>query len=134
MSYSAPFTLFTRVAGKYGTLAPFFNTRGYQQSITGGGDISLDCYHTKIYTTSDPVTFRLASGLQDGFLKKITFCFKGSDQATAVVECPGLTEYYSRIVFTEPGDQLLLIWDGGAWRILETLNITDPSLNSPTVD
>lgn len=132
--YNSPFSQFSRIAGRYNSLAPFFIMSGNQQIVTGSNDVDVSCFHTKMYTTDEPITLKLNNGYQDGQLKKMTFVFKGSETANVVLECPALTDTYSQVTFNEVGDQLLLMWTGGSWCVLETLNITDPSLNSPVVE
>ena len=123
------FSQFSRITGRYNTLGVFVPMSGMQQRVSGDGqNIDVNTYHTKVYTTQDPISLTMSNGLQDGQLKKITFVFKGSENATATVECPALMDDFSQIVFTDVGDQVLLVWTGGNWAVLETLNITDPSI------
>lgn len=123
------FSQFSRITGRYNTLGLFVPMSGVQQRVTGDGEaIDMTTFHSKIYTTQDPITLTLSNGLQDGQLKKITFVFKGSENATVTVECPALMDEYSEIVFTDVGDQITLIWTGGNWAVLETTNTTDPSI------
>jgi hypothetical protein len=75
----------------------------------------------------------LSHGLQDGQLKKLSLSFKGLDQSSVTVTCPTLMSYYTQIVFSEVGDQILLMWNGGSWVVLETLNVCDPTIQSPLV-
>lgn len=134
MSAKSPLSQFTRVAGRYNTLATFVPmSNKNQESITGNARVDINCYNSKIYTRNAPIILRLGNGVQDGQLKKLTFVYKGSEKATATLECPALSGTYSEIVFSEVGDQILLLWTGGNWSVLETLNITNPSLQSPWV-
>lgn len=131
---SSPFNQFARVSGRFNSLAPFYIMSGKQESITGHGDISVTSFNTKLYTTDSTVVLRLNNGSQDGQLKKMTFSFKGVENSTVVVECAALMEDYSQIVFSEVGDQILLMWNGKEWVVLETLNIVDPRSQTPVVE
>ncbi len=122
------FSLFSRIQGRFNTLAPFYIMSGTQESITGNGALSLGCFHSKLYTTDEPITLSLNNGYQDGQLKKLTFVHKGNDKSNVVVEIPALTDNYSQIIFSSPGDTATLQWTGGYWTVIETLNTTDPSL------
>jgi hypothetical protein len=129
MSTYTAFSSFSRVTGRYNTLGMFVPMSGVQQRVTGNDQtIDVNCYHSKMYTTQDPVTLSLGNGIQDGQLKKMTFVFKGTENANIVVECPSLFETYSEIVFSEVGDFAVLLWTGGNWVVLETGNTTDPTL------
>jgi len=129
MSTNTAFSQFSRVTGRYNTLGLFVPMSGVQQRVTGNDEsINVNTYHSKMYTTQDPITLTLGNGIQDGQMKKLTFVFKGTENAKVVVECPSLMDTYSEIVFTEVGDFALLLWTGGNWVVLETGNSTDPTL------
>jgi hypothetical protein len=132
-SRQGPYSQFSRVAGRFNSLAPFVIMSGSQESNPGTGDITTSCYHTKLYTTRDASTVNLGSAQQDGQLKKLTFVHKGKDEAVITVNCPLLTDVYSEIQFSNVGDTCLLLWTGGTWCVLETLNIVNPSLQTPVV-
>jgi hypothetical protein len=106
---------------------------GNQESISGGGRVSLDCYHSKLYTTDSAVVLHLDNGLQDGQLKKFTFVFKGTSEGNVTVQCPSLMGINSEIVFSNVGDNCVLLWTGGTWCVLETGNTVDPTQQSPVV-
>lgn len=128
-SHTTAFSQFSRITGRYNTLGVFASMSGVQQRVTGDGEsIDVTCYHTKVYTTQDPITLKLSNGLQDGQLKKITFVFKGGENSNVSIECPALMDDYSQIVMSDVGDTITLIWTGGNWAVMETLNITDPSI------
>ena len=134
MTVKSPLSQFTRIAGRYNTLGPFVPTgENNQESISGDVSISVSCYHSKLFTRNKPVTLRLENGIQDGQLKKLSFVFKGAEDATVTVECPALSSTNSEIIFSEVGDQALLVWTGGSWSVLETFNCTNPTLQSPWV-
>jgi|SRR6478609_4263092 len=134
MTTKSPLSQFTRISGRYNTLGPFIPmSEKNQESVTGNGRIAVDCFHSKLYTRNKPITLQLGNGIQDGQLKKLTFVYKGSENATVTVECPALSSTNSQLVFSEVGDQAQLLWTGGNWSVLETLNITNPTLQSPWV-
>lgn len=123
----------TRLEGLYNTLAPFYVMSGNQESISKGEYISLECFHTKIYTTDSQVEFHMQNGNQSGQLKKITFVHKGNEHANAILFCLSLPGDSSKIEFTNVGDSATLMYTGGIWIVLETLNYPNPSLFSPVV-
>ena len=125
-------TNITRLQGSRRTLAPFYITSGHQESISTGKSISLECFHTKVYTDKEPIQLDLPRGFQCGLLKKITFVYKGDDVANVTVKCLGL-KGGDTIDFTNVGDYILLLYTGGYWIILESLNSADPSSQSPTI-
>ena len=122
-----------RIEGLYNTLVPFHVMSGNQESISQGEYISLECFHTKLYSTDSQVEFNLSNGVQAGQLKKLTFVHKGSENANIVVFCMSLPGDSSKIEFTNVGDSATLMYTGGIWIILETLNYSNPSLFSPIV-
>lgn len=129
-----PFHVFPRVLGSNDTMAGFMSRVGLQQSLTGDdGTINLNVYHTKIYSTNKKLTLKMGTGRQEGQTKLITFTFKGNENATIEVNCPSLIAEYSRIVFENVGDQAQLTWIGSAWVPLVTLNVSNPSLNTPVI-
>lgn len=129
----ASFADYTRLPGRYNTLAPFYMMSGNQESLGGSGDISVKCYNSKLFSTSESVLVNLPKGLQDGQLKKLQLVHKGSEDANVTVFCPSLVGDYDTIVFTNVGDSALLGWTGGAWCVLETVNSTDVTLGTPEV-
>ena len=130
----SPLSQFTRVAGRYNTIAPFVPmTEKNQERVTGESRINVNCYHSKLYTRNKPITLQLGNGIQDGQLKELTFVFKGAEDATCTVECAALSSTNSEIIFQEVGDQVQLLWTGGSWTVLKTLNVTNPSLQFPWV-
>ena len=128
-----PFAQYSRVSGRYNSLGTFVMMSGGQESVTGDGIISVTCYNTKIYTVDANIILQLNNGLQDGQLKKITYIFSGDTTRNVVINCPALMSIDSQFILTNVGDQLLLMWNGGSWIILETLNIVDPTLLTPFV-
>lgn len=135
MTSKSPLSQFTRITGRYSTLGTFIPAppESNQESITGAQRVDVNLYHTKLYTRNKPVTVQLGNGIQDGQLKKLTFVFKGSESGNITVECPALASTNTEIIFSNVGDQCTLMWTGGYWSVLETLNVTNPSLQSPWV-
>ncbi len=137
---SNPFSEYVKVLGRHNTLAGFVPTLGKQESVTGGSEthdvtqISTALFHSKLVTLDDIVRFILDKGVQCGQLKKLTLTHKGTENAIAHVQCPALTGGHSTIVFSEVGDQVLLLWDGKYWCILESLNLLDPASSTPEVE
>ena len=127
------YNVWSKISGKYNSLGVFIIPSGNQESLSGTGNLSLDCYHTKLYTIDTDGDFGLNPGLQTGQIKKITYIFKGTEGSKAVVNIPDLMGTQTHIEFTEVGDQIELMWDGVNWVVLSTLNITNPSNQSPLV-
>lgn len=125
---------FYRVQGRYQSLAQFVIPNGNQESLTGDGEsISNECYHTKIYSVDGDLNLNLGNGLQDGQTKLITFVHKGSESQIITVTVPSLQGAFSSIVFSNISDQAQLMWTGGSWVILVTLNNCNPELMTPLV-
>jgi hypothetical protein len=124
---------YRRITGLYDTIAPFYNMSGNQESISNSDMISLECYHSKIYTTTSPVELSIGPGHQSGQLKKMTFVHKGSEQGNVTINCLSLPGILSKIELVNVGDSVLLLYTGGIWIVLETLNYNDVTLRSPIV-
>jgi hypothetical protein len=125
---------FAMISGN-NTIVPFQSFSGMQQSLTGeGAIIDAKCYHTKLYTTTGPVTVNLGMGTQFGQMKKITFVHKGTADGNVIVSCPTLMGDYTELTFSEIGDQAELMWSGGQqWVVMSTLNIVSPASPTPVV-
>lgn len=139
MSINTPVNQFSRIAGRYNSLAPFYIMSGKQQVVTEGinnaiNNIDMNCYHTKMYTTLNPITLFMGDGFQDGQLKKLSFSFKGNEDFIITVECPALTDTCSHIIFSQIGDYIILMWTGGSWIVLESGNALDPTSPTPMVE
>ena len=106
---------------------------GLQESLTGNQAISSSCYHTRVYSTDEPCQMTLGRGLQKGQMKKISFVHKGSDEANVNINCPNLKNA-TRIVMSKKGDQIELVWLGGVWAVLCTLNYENFMALSPRVE
>lgn len=125
---------FYRVQGRYQSLAQFIIPSGNQESLTGDGEtISNECYHTKIYSVDGSIQLNLRNGLQDGQMKLITLVHKGSENQSVTVSIPSLQGACSTIIFSNIGDQAQLMWTGGSWVTLVTLNPSNPELMTPLV-
>lgn len=117
----------------YDTLAPFYNMSGNQESISSGDYISLKCFHSKIYSTTSLVELNIDSGFQAGQMKKLTFVHKGSEEGNVVITCTSLPGILSKIEMINVGDSATLLFTGGSWLVLETLNYNNVTLQSPIV-
>jgi hypothetical protein len=124
---------YRRVAGMYDTLAPFYNMSGNQESISSGDYISLQCFHSKIYSTTSIVELNIGTGFQSGQMKKLTFVHKGSEEGNVLINCTSLPGILSKIEMINVGDSITLLYTGGSWVVLETLNYNDVTLESPIV-
>ncbi len=117
---------YSSIVGNYGTYGVFVKPTGNQEVLLKG-NISTEIFHTKLMIGEENIDTYLPSGIQLGQLKKLTFCFKNSDDDEMVVRCPLLSGAYSRIRFQNEGDYCLLIWTN-VWSILESGNTVDPML------
>ena len=134
MSFKKTLSLYTSVPGSAGTLASFYPTNGMQESLCDDGSyISVSCYHTKLYTTTESITVHLEKGLQVGQLKKITFCYKGDNKTATINLTSNWLGTVSHVMFYNEGDQLSLIWTGGVWSVLESLNIVNLQSQTPVI-
>ena len=129
-----PYQVFPRINGSNGTIGAFFFATGNQESIgDDGGDINTSCFHTKIYSIDAPVHLNLGSGLQDGQLKRITLVHKGTENGNVTVTCPTLFGNTTQVLFSNVGDVLELVWNGYSWSVMYTLNMLDPTSQTPWV-
>jgi len=131
-STMSAFTTFTRVAGVNNTLASFYPQSGNQERISSG-NVSLNCYHTKLVTVDGPAEVHMGPATQHGQMKKLYLAFKGTDDADMTVVIPSLLGTFDEIVFKEEGDFALLQWSGGAWIVLETGNSGGNPSGAPIV-
>ena len=123
-----------RVQGRNNMLGAFYTSTGQQESITGDQSyLSVELYHSKIYTIDSSITLKLSNGIQDGQLKCVTFVHQGVLDANITLDVPGLLGTDTQVDFINLGDTLLLMWDGKAWTVLYTLNTIDPSYQTPIV-
>lgn len=122
--------IYSRVAGRYGTLGGFYPTSGMQESLSeNNAVISMTCYNTKLYTTSKDIHLKLPSGIQTGQLKKIVFVFKTNPYNVSVS-----SDYFiGDIQFKNQGDYIILMWTGGVWNVIETGNTMHPDLPTPWI-
>ena len=133
MTSKATISQYVRVPGRYNTLAPFLVMSGNQESITGSGNISVECFCSKLYTTDSHVYLKLNNGLQDGQLKKLKLVHKGKEGTHVTIDCPALLGASHKMLFTNVGDSVLLAWTGGSWCVMETGNTSDPTLMTPVI-
>ena len=125
---------YSSLPGSAGTLAPFYPTNGMQESLCDDeAYISVSCYHSKLYTTTDSVTMHLNRGSQNGQLKKITFLYKGDNKEATITVTSNWLGSNSRVVFYNEGDQAVFLWTGGVWVVLETMNVVNLQSQTPSV-
>lgn len=129
-----PYQVFPRINGTNGTIGVFQFATGNQESIgEDGANINTVCYHTKVYSIDKPINLNLGAGVQDGQLKRITMVHKGTEGADVTVTCPTLFGNTTKVLFSNVGDQLELVWSGYSWSVLSTMNFMDPSSQTPWV-
>lgn len=128
--------IYSNVSGLNKTLYPFYSSNNVQESITKYDNISTTCTHTRFYTDNQSSTQMLLSPGQTGQIKRLTYSKKGINKdAMVIVRLNALSEGSSpSIIFYNIGDTVLLFWDGGSWKILETLNTVDTSLQTPVIN
>ena len=114
-------------------VATYVTGTGLQEVLTGDQLISSSCHHTKVYSTERTCNMTLGRGVQKGQLKKITFIHKGLDGAVVNINCTNMKHGNTRIVMSKKGDQIELVWLGGVWAVLSTLNYENMTSNTPVV-
>jgi len=113
---------------------PYYPISGSQENIgldDDNIDISRTIFHSKLSTEK-----QVRLNLDDGYnlqLKKLTLVYKEHEDDCVIVHCLSLPQEFTRIVFSNIGDSVLLIFTNNHWYVLETLNIKNPELCSPTV-
>ncbi len=122
------------MSGSHETINAFVAGLGLQETLTGEQTISGTCYHTKVYTTEHACEMKLGRGVQKGQIKKISFVHKGLDGADVVIQCSNLKYGNTRIVMSKKGDQIELVWLGGIWAVLSTLNYENFMSPTPSVE
>jgi hypothetical protein len=103
------------------------DSSGLQEVISDYPFISLECFHTKIFTIDKTFETNLNNGKYLDQLKKIHFVH-GHFPVVVYGEFP---KPYNKLEFKNIGDSVLLSWNGTFWIPLETINILLPSSNSP---
>lgn len=121
------------MSGNYQTLSTFVSGLGLQETLTGNQEISVLCYHTKVYSTDNECNMELKAGVQRGQMKKISFVHKGQDGASVNINCNCLKYGNTRIVMSKKGDQVELMWLGGIWAVMSTLNYENFMSPTPVV-
>lgn len=121
------------MSGSYDTITTFVPGSGLQETLTGQKTLSATCYHSKVYTTGEPCEMQLPRGVQRGQVKRISFVHKGTDAATITIKCNCLRYGYSSIILSRKADQIELVWLGGTWSVVSTLNYEDFMSPSPVV-
>ena len=96
------------------------------ETIAAGnpGAISVACYFTSVATDGDVDAFTLADGTVKGQLKKIHMGADGGGNATITIASP-VSASLDLITMADAGDQVELIWNGTAWRIIAASGAVD---------
>ena len=83
-----------------------------------GGAISIVVYYTDISTDAGGDAFALANGTMVGQLKLIRLLNDGGGDA---VITPTNLEGFATITMNDVGDEVELMWNGSAWRLIKNL-------------
>jgi hypothetical protein len=107
------------LAGPSSTFVPFIPIAA-EQALSGAGAINVTTYHTK-WTTTGVNAGTLADGVVKGQLKKITMVVDAGDGTLTPANLSGGTT----ITFADPGDYVVLCFDGTDWVMIESGNAAD---------
>ncbi|MFK8013125.1 MAG: hypothetical protein AB8B80_13880, partial [Marinicellaceae bacterium] len=102
-------------------LIPFYFDAA-SDALSGAGAVSVDTYYTA-WTTTGADAGTLADGVVKGQLKKVQLVVDGGN-GTLTIASPVSTSL-DVVTFADAGDYIKLIWNGTAWRILESGNDAD---------
>ncbi len=114
------------IAGPSSTFVPLVPIAA-EQALSGAGAINITTYHTK-WTTTGINAATLADGVVKGQLKKITMVVDAGDGTLT----PSNLNGGSTITFADPGDFVILAFDGTEWFIIESGNASD-GISAPAV-
>ncbi len=98
------------------------------QALSGAGAINVTSYYTG-WTTTAAQAGTLADGTFVGQRKLIRLVADGGDGTLTPVNLAGGTT----IVFSNVGDQVMLIWDGTDWNVVERGNVASGAGATPVV-
>ena len=103
----------------YVPIIPSYNPQNIPAGT--GGAISILAYFTTINTDAGGDAFTLDNGTVIGQLKKIYLLADGGGDAviTPASLSGGLT-----ITMNDPGDYVVLVWDGVYWSVIENIGST----------
>lgn len=99
------------------------------ETISSSGAASVECHVTYLDTTSGAILTTLASGKAVGQVKKFMMVSDGGDATVSVATGRGV----SRVLFTNSGDVVEMIWTNGGWQVLAAHNVAAGNTLSPTV-
>ncbi len=91
-----------------------------EQALSGPGAINITAYHTKFTSTGTGDALTLAAGSQIGQMKKISYVAEGAGGDTGVLTLTG----YTSITYNAIADYTILIWNGSAWFVIESVGVT----------
>ncbi|MCH2613056.1 MAG: hypothetical protein MK006_18485 [Pirellulales bacterium] len=101
------------------------------ESNTGAHAVSVACYHSRVTTGASGAALTLAAGTVAGQMKKIEMIADGGGDATLTIADP-VDSSNNTIAFEHVGDQVELMWNGSAWRIIAMRGST-ATANGPTI-
>ena len=102
--------------GASGYLVPVYPDAA-SESNSGSHAVSVTCYHSRVTTGAGAATLTLAAGTVAGQMKKIELIQDGGGNAQLTISDPVDTDN-DIILFEHVGDQVELMWNGSAWRII----------------
>ena len=91
-----------------------------EQALSGPGAINITAYHTKFTSTGTGDALTLAAGSQIGQMKKISYVAEGAGGDTGVLTLTG----YTSITYNAITDYTILMWNGSAWFVIESVGVT----------
>jgi len=101
---------------------------GLQQSLSGAGAVNVTSYFTA-WTTTAAQAGTLANGTFVGQKKLIQLAVDGGDGTLT----PANLADGTTIVFSNVGDQVLLLWDGTEWNVVERRNVATGAITTPVL-
>ncbi len=110
----------TGVSNVAGTIFAGFYPLGIDQALSGPGIVNVTAYHTKFTSTGTGDALTLADGSNIGQMKKISYVAEGAGGDTGVLSLTG----YTSITYNAIGDYTVLMWNGAAWFVLESVGVT----------
>lgn len=90
------------------------------EAISGPDDVSNATFYTAFTSTGAGDALVLADGLKEGQLKKVKYVAENAGGDSGVITLTG----YTSITLDSIADYVVLMWKGGAWRIIENFSCT----------